>query len=367
MEDLEQRVWEALKGVKFPGMSRDIVSFGFVRDVEILDGEASVTLRMTTHNPDAAEKVKAATEGALAQVDGVERVRVEMELQKPPSPGAGQQRAVSQSPDLIPDVRHVVAVASGKGGVGKSTVSANLAVSLARLGHRVGLLDADIYGPSMPMMFGISERPRIEANRVQPFERHGVKIMSLGFVLDIDEPVIWRGPMVMKALEQMLGDVDWGELDFLIVDMPPGTGDAQLTMTQRVPLSGALVVTTPQDVALIDARKGLAMFRKVNVPVLGIVENMGTFVCPHCGEATDIFKRGGGERTADVLDTPFLGTIPLDPAIVRGGDDGVPIVVSDAASGDGGGHHVQAFEEVARRVAASAADNAAARPKLSIV
>ena len=362
--DLEERVWDALKGVKFPGMSRDIVSFGFVKELEVRDGRAELVLQMTTHNPEAAEKVKAAAQAAMASVEGIDEVVVELELARPQGgpPGAAQQRAVSRGTDLVPDVRHVVAVASGKGGVGKSTVAANLAISLAQLGHSVGLLDSDIYGPSMPMMFGISERPRVEANRVQPFERHGVKVMSLGFVVDIDEPVIWRGPMVMKAIEQMLGDVDWGKLDFLIVDLPPGTGDAQLTITQRVPLSGAVIVTTPQDVALIDARKGLAMFRKVNVPVMGIVENMGTFVCPHCGEPTDIFKRGGGERTADLLDTAFLGTIPLDPAITLGGDAGRPIVTVEGAE-----RHREAFHEVARRVAAEAEERSGDRPSLSIV
>jgi ATP-binding protein involved in chromosome partitioning len=263
---------------------------------------------------------------------------------------------------LLPDVEHVVAVASGKGGVGKSTVAANLAVSLAALGYRVGIVDADIYGPSMPMMFGITERPRIEANQVIPFERYGVKVMSLGFVVETDTPVIWRGPMVMKALEQLLADVRWGALDYLVVDMPPGTGDAQLTITQKVPLSGAVVVTTPQDVALIDARKGLAMFRKVNVPVVGIVENMGTFVCPHCGESTDIFKSGGGRRTAELLKTPFLGTIPLDAEIVLGGDQGKPIVVSKPD-----GHHAKSFQAVARAVVEQAEKSASERPKMSIV
>jgi ATP-binding protein involved in chromosome partitioning len=263
---------------------------------------------------------------------------------------------------LLPDVEHVVAVASGKGGVGKSTVAANLAVSLAALGYRVGIVDADIYGPSMPMMFGITERPRIEANQVIPFERYGVKVMSLGFVVETDTPVIWRGPMVMKALEQLLADVRWGALDYLVVDMPPGTGDAQLTITQKVPLSGAVVVTTPQDVALIDARKGLAMFRKVNVPVVGIVENMGTFVCPHCGESTDIFKSGGGRRTAELLKTPFLGTIPLDAEIVLGGDQGRPIVVSKPD-----GPHAKSFQAVARAVVEQAEKSASERPKMSIV
>ncbi len=340
--ELEQKVLTALQGVKFPGMSRDIVSFGFVDRVEASGERVRVELAITTHNRGAAEKVKADVESELARLPGLGRVEVGLKVLSPP---AAAQQAVAQDPSLIPEVRHVVAVASGKGGVGKSTVAANLAVRLGQLGHRVGLLDADIYGPSMPMMFGIGERPRVEGDRLQPFEKYGISLMSLGFILDIDTPVIWRGPMVMKAIEQMLGDVDWGPLDYMIVDLPPGTGDAQLTISQRVPLSGAVIVTTPQDVALIDARKGLAMFKKVNVPVVGIIENMSGFVCPHCGESTDVFKRGGGERTAELLGTRFLGRVPLDPAIVLGGDDGTPVVVAQAE-----GAHADSFKSLAEAV-----------------
>lgn len=340
----ENKVWELLKQVKFPGMSRDIVSFGFVDKVEMVGDLARVKLVITTQRDDAAAEVKQAVESALAE-GGVASHEVILEVITPPAPEAAAQRGVMQDPNLIPEVRHVVAVASGKGGVGKSTVAANLAVKLSQLGHRVGLLDADIYGPSQPMMFGINEKPRVDGNRLHPFEKYGVRLMSLGFILDVDQPVIWRGPMVMKAIEQLLGDVEWGALDFLIVDLPPGTGDAQLTMSQRVPLSGAVVVTTPQDIALIDARKGLAMFEKVHVPVIGIVENMSSFVCPHCGESTEVFKKGGGERTADRLGCPFLGEIPLDAQIVQGGDSGEPIVVSQSE-----GPHADAFTRVAEAV-----------------
>ncbi|HEX2165005.1 MAG TPA: P-loop NTPase [Thermoanaerobaculia bacterium] len=361
-QDLEARVWEALKTVRYPGMSRDVVSFGFVERVTAdEEGAVAVRLRMTTHNPDAAERVRREVEAVVGGLPGVARAAVELQLERPPAPHAGAQRAVSQGPELIPEVEHVVAVASGKGGVGKSTVAANLAVALARRGHRVGLLDADIYGPSVPILFGIADRPRLVGQRIQPFERYGVKLMSLGFILDTDTPVIWRGPMVMRGIEQMLGDVDWGALDYLVVDLPPGTGDAQLTVTQRIPLAGAVIVTTPQDVALIDARKGLAMFRKVNVPVLGVVENMSGFVCPHCGEVTDVFKRGGGERTADLLGTRFLGRVPLDPAIVEGSDAGVPAVV--AAGGEG---HAQVFAEIAEAVVEEVAKTAGQVP-VSIV
>ena len=297
---------------------------------------------ITSHNPQLAEKVRAEVESTLVESAVAGSYEVVLRSNAPTS---AAQQSVSQSPDLIPQVQHVVAVASGKGGVGKSTVAANLAVTLAKMGYRVGLLDADIYGPSMPMMFGITDRPMVEDDRLIPFEKYGLKVMSLGFVLDVDTPVIWRGPMVVRAVEQMLGDVEWGPLDYLIVDLPPGTGDAQLTLSQKVPLSGVVIVSTPQDIALIDARKGLAMFEKVNVPVIGIVENMSTFVCPHCGEPTDVFKSGGAERTADHLECAFLGRIPLDPAIVAGGDAGKPIVVSEPDSG-----HAAAFEEVAKAV-----------------
>jgi ATP-binding protein involved in chromosome partitioning len=354
--ELEARVWDCLKGIKFPGMSRDIVSFGFVDGVVVDGGGVEVRLAITTHNAQLAEDVRDQVERALVALSGVQKASVSLDVRTPP---AAAQEAVARDAELIPEVKRVVAVASGKGGVGKSTVAANLAVTLANLGYRVGLLDADIYGPSLPMMFGIDERPVVTDDRILPFERHGVALMSLGFILETDTPVIWRGPMVMRAIEQLLGDVEWGPLDYLIVDLPPGTGDAQLTISQKVPLSGAVIVTTPQDIALIDARKGLAMFRKVNVPVVGIIENMSTFVCPHCGEETPIFKQGGGERTAEVLDCPFLGRIPLDPAIVEGGDAGVPVVVALPKSS-----HASAFEKVAQAVVEEASKQEP--PRLSI-
>ena len=360
--DFESKVWDALKGVKFPGMSRDIVSFGFVHQVQAIGGTVAVDLQMATHNPAAGEKVREEVERTLRALPGVEEVKVNIQVVKPPGREEAAQKAISQDANLIPEVRHVVAVASGKGGVGKSTVAANLAVALAQLGHRVGLLDADIYGPSVPMMFGITEKPRVVGNRIYPFVKHGVTVMSLGFILETDTPVIWRGPMVMRAIEQMLGDVEWGALDYLVLDLPPGTGDAQLTVTQRIPLAGAVIVTTPQKVALIDARKGLAMFRKVNVPVIGIVENMSGFVCPHCGETTDVFKKDGGKRTAELLETAFLGAIPLDPKIVLGGDAGVPITVAEPQ-----GPHAAAFRHVAEAVVEEVARQDEMKPRLSIV
>lgn len=355
--DLEARIWDALKTVRYPGMGRDIVSFGFVRTLKLDGAIATVELEMSTHNPEAAESVRQAAQDAVAAVEGVTAAEVTLAIAKPAASAA--QQAVARDAQLLPEVEHVVAVASGKGGVGKSTVSANLAVRLAQLGSRVGLLDADIYGPSVPTMFGIHGRPEVEDQAIRPFEKYGIRLMSLGFMMDVDTPVIWRGPMVMKALEQLLGQVTWGALDYLIVDLPPGTGDAQLTLTQKVPLSASVIVTTPQDVSLIDARKGLAMFRKVNVPVAGIIENMSGFACPHCGETTHIFKHGGGQRTAEVVGCPFLGNIPLDPAIAEGGDAGEPIVVRQPE-----GPHADAFRRVAEAVAAEVSRSAA--PKLTI-
>ncbi len=352
----EQDVQQALRSVKYPGFTRDIVSFGIVKQIRIEGDRVGVDLAPTAGNPAVSGAIEQAVRQALAALPGVAEVIVRGAKPAGGSPGlrmagtaARPSAAAGGALDsgLIPEVRHTVAVASGKGGVGKSTVAVNLAAALARGGDAVGLLDADIYGPSIPMMFGIQERPVVHGNRLQPFERYGIKLMSLGFILDIDTPVVWRGPMVVRAIEQMLGDVDWGPLDYLIVDLPPGTGDAQLTISQKVPMSGAVIVTTPQDIALIDARKGLAMFKKVNVPVVGIVENMSTFICPHCGEATDIFKRGGGERTAEILDCAFLGRIPLDPAFVEGGDSGKPVVVAQPD-----GPHAAAFLKVAEAVVA---------------
>ncbi len=253
-------------------------------------------------------------------------------------PGAGKA--------IVPGVRSIVAVASGKGGVGKSTTAVNLAVALAIQGHRVGMLDADIYGPSQPRMMGISGRPQARDDKTLiPLQNYGVKCMSIGFMVAEDTPMIWRGPMVMGAIQQMLRDVEWGELDILVADLPPGTGDAQLTMAQQVPLTGAVIVSTPQDIALLDARKGLNMFRKVDVPVLGIIENMSYFLCPHCGERSDIFSHGGARREAERLGSEFLGEVPLDMAIRETSDGGRPIVISQPDS-----PHAKTYQAIAARV-----------------
>jgi len=262
--------------------------------------------------------------------------------QHPAGPQAGHGKD-----NLIPGVKYVIAVSSGKGGVGKSTVSVNLAVALALTGAKVGLLDADIYGPNIPMMMGVTKPPEQRDGKIAPAESHGVKLISMGFFVPEDTAVVWRGPMVHTAIQQLFRDVLWGELDYLLIDLPPGTGDAQLTLTQLVPLTGAVTVTTPQEVALHDVRKGMMMFQKVNVPLLGIVENMSYFLCGHCGERTEIFSYGGGERAAATLGVPFLGRVPIDPAIRDGGDSGTPIVVANPASPQSA-----AFREIAQKIIA---------------
>ncbi len=261
--------------------------------------------------------------------------------------------------NLIPGVKYVIAVSSGKGGVGKSTVSVNLAVAMALTGAKVGLLDADIYGPNIPMMMGVTKPPEQKDGKIAPAESHGVKLISMGFFVPEDTAVVWRGPMVHTAIQQLFRDVLWGELDYLLIDLPPGTGDAQLTLTQLVPLTGAVTVTTPQEVALHDVRKGMMMFQKVNVPLLGIVENMSYFLCGHCGERTEIFSHGGGERAAAKLGIPFLGRIPIDPAIRDGGDSGTPIVVADPASPQSA-----AFREIAQRIIAGVTGAATGVPPI---
>lgn len=334
----EEKVLEALRAVKFPGLTRDIVSFGFVKNVRVQGGEVWVEIALTTANEQAGPVVEREAREVLEGVPGAEQVHLSVKVIAPPKAAPIRQ--------IMPGVKFKVAVASGKGGVGKSTVAANLALALRQLNLAVGLLDADIYGPSQHLMMGCVDPPRVnDEEKILPVEGNGVKVMSLGFLVDADSPVIWRGPMVMKALQQFLEDVAWGELDVLVVDLPPGTGDAQLTITQQLPLDGAIIVTTPQDVALIDARKGLFMFQKVNVPVLGVVENMSVFLCPHCGYRTEIFKSGGGRRTAAELGVPFLGEIPIDPEVVLSGDAGRPIVAARPDS-----PAAKAFVKLARAV-----------------
>jgi len=279
-----------------------------------------------------------------------------------PAPGGQDSAPRAPSPAGIPGVESIIAVASGKGGVGKSTTAVNLALGLRDLGLKVGILDADIYGPSMPKLLAIREKPQtVGGNRLKPIERHGMPVMSIGFLIEEETPMIWRGPMVMSALTQMLREVEWGTLDILVVDMPPGTGDAQLTMAQQVPLKGAVIVSTPQDLALIDARRGIAMFRRVNVPVLGIVENMSTFICPHCGTRSDIFGHGGARHEAERLDVPFLGEVPLDIVIREKSDAGMPVVATAPDSA-----HAQVYRDIAARVLDSLKGSSRPAPKIVI-
>ncbi len=383
MPPSSDQIRAALAGVKFPGLSRDIVSFGLVENVEVDEGLVRIRLSVPSGDERAIEQMAHDAHGAVSQLEGVDEVQLDISAPRaaaappgggmnlpgaPPANGRTRPAAGPAAPpgspgrpepliqrDPIPGVKHVLAVASGKGGVGKSTVASNLAVALQQRGLSVGLMDADIYGPSVPTMFGVHEQPEIidvEGRRmIIPLQRHGLKLMSLGFLQPEDAPVIWRGPLVMKAVRQFLRDVDGRECDVLVIDLPPGTGDAQLTLTQSAPLDGAVIVTTPQDVSLIDARKGLHMFREVDVPVIGIVENMSVFRCPECGHKEHIFREGGGRRTAEELGVPLLGDIPIDPRIAQAGDSGTPTVLANPDS-----DAARAFGEIAGVVAAKLVD-----------
>jgi ATP-binding protein involved in chromosome partitioning len=316
---------QALKAVKYPGYSRDIVSFGLVKEATAANGAVSVLMQLTTANPEAARQIKEDSERVLHALPGVKHAQVEV---RQPAAGPAAPAGALANRNRIPDVKRVIAVASGKGGVGKSTCSVNLACALNHLGARVGLLDCDIYGPSIPLMMGIRQRPTVSADeKLVPPANYGVKLMSIGFLLEGDTPVIWRGPMIVKTIQQFISAVEWGELDFLIVDLPPGTGDAQLTLCQTVPLDGGVVVTTPQEASLAVVRKGIAMFEKVNVPILGMVENMSYFTAPG-GERVEIFGHGGGQIEARRQGIPFLGEIPIFTEIREGCDAGVPVVAS---------------------------------------
>src|SRR5246500_2853991 len=318
----EEQVKNALKAVKYPGFTRDIVSFGLVKSIQIDNGDVKVQFALATNDPNVPATIKNDAERALRTIEGIRSAKVLIDIQAPPG-GAGVGAVATR----IQGVRHIIAVASGKGGVGKSTVAANLAIALEQTGARVGLCDCDIYGPSISLMFGTRERPTAtDENMIVPIEQYGLRLMSMGFLLDDTSPAILRGPMVTRYTQQFLRQVEWGELDYLVLDLPPGTGDIQLTIVQTVALSGAIIVTTPQEVALIDARKAATMFEKVNVPVLGIVENMAYFVSPSDGIKHDIFGIGGGEREAKRLRVPLLGQIPIDIATREAGDRGEPIV-----------------------------------------
>lgn len=341
---LSDSVNEALKSVNYPGFSRDIVSFGLVKGVSVANGSAGIDLELTSNNPKVASELKQSCEAAAISVEGVDRVMVQVKM-----PAAGQSRSAGAptQAEAVQGISKIVAIASGKGGVGKSTCSVNLACSLSQNGLAVGLMDCDIYGPSVPLMMGVHEKPVVSsAQKMVPLSSHGVKLMSMGFLLPGDEPVIWRGPMIMRTIQQFVMDVDWGELDILLIDLPPGTGDAQLSLCQTVPMDGGVVVTTPQEASLGVVRKGIGMFKKVNVPILGIVENMSYFTAPN-GDRVEIFGHGGGKREAQTQGTCFLGEVPIFTEIREGGDSGIPVVVSAPESAP-----AQAFSKVASTVRA---------------
>jgi len=352
----EAAVLEALRTVQEPELGGDLVTRNMVRDLAITGSDVAFTIELTTPACPLKDQIEAQVRTALAPL-GVQGVAIDW--------AATVRRAAPRTAEqLVPGVKNVIAVASGKGGVGKSTVSVNLAVALANAGAAVGLLDADITGPNIPMMLGIDGQPTASANnKILPLERHGVKAISIQFFVPEGQPIVWRGPLIGGAISQFLRDVEWGELDYLVVDLPPGTSDAQLTLAQAVPISGTVLVTTPQDVALSDVAKALAMLRRLNVPVVGIVENMSAFVCPHCGETTEIFGHGGGERFAQQQGIEFLGKVPLDVTVRQGGDVGVPAVAQREP-----GPAAKALEHMAGLVAAAMSVRAAtaATPVLTI-
>jgi ATP-binding protein involved in chromosome partitioning len=362
-DDLAAAVTKALAAVKDPASGRDVVSAGMVQGLVVRDGMVHFALQVAREAAASLEPLRATAESAARAVPGVISATAVLTAHRaeaaPAARPAAPRGPASPGPMLLSDVRAIIAVASGKGGVGKSTTAVNLAVALAADGLKVGLLDADIYGPSLPQMLGTRERPRSEGQRITPLSRWGLKAMSIGFLVEEETPMIWRGPMVMGALEQMMGQVAWGPLDVMIVDMPPGTGDAQLTMSQRVPLAGAVIVSTPQDVALLDARRGVRMFEKVNVPVLGLIENMSFFCCPNCGHRADIFSHGGARREAERLGVEFLGELPLKLEIRELADAGTPIVMARPESDE-----AQSYRRIARRVWEKAAAKADAAPKI---
>lgn len=373
----EEMVIERLSRVKGPDLKGDIVSLGLVNGILVQEDRVIFSVNVPAERAQELEPLRAAAEKAVMMIDGVSKVTAVLTAERTagspsiqsapvrPAPSAAQaasipppmqaQAARAQAAGAqadrpnqkagVPGIKSIVAVASGKGGVGKSTTSVNLALALQSLGKKVGILDADIYGPSMPRLLGLSDRPSANGRVLSPLESYGLKVMSMGFLVDEETPMIWRGPMVISALTQMLREVAWGELDLLIVDMPPGTGDAQLTMAQQVPLAGAVIVSTPQDIALIDARKGLNMFRKVDVPILGIIENMSTFICPKCGERSDIFGHGGARDEAGRMGVPFLGEIPLHMDIRSHSDGGTPVTISMPD-----GPHAAIYKEIAAAV-----------------
>ena len=375
----EQQILDSLKQVIDPDSGKDVVSAGMIRGLQTKDGHVAFAIEVDPDKGAGREPLRKEAEEVVHDLGGVISATVVLTADRSAQgPGQGQPSPSGKppldhggapggpTPALLPGVASIVAVASGKGGVGKSTTAVNLALGLAAGGHKTGLLDADIYGPSMPRMMGITGQPSSsDGTTLDAMENYGVKVMSMGFLVEEDTPMIWRGPMVQSALEQMMRDVSWGELDIMVVDMPPGTGDIQLTLAQKVPLTGAVIISTPQDIALMDARKGLNMFRKVGVPVFGLIENMSYFTCPKCGERSEIFSHGGAKIEADRLGIDFLGEIPLDIIIRETSDGGRPIVVSEPES-----EHALTYRAIAdkvwEKIEHSPSDEAASAPKIVI-
>ncbi len=348
----EQHILEALRAVKDPDLHRDVVSLGMIRDIVIRGGEVAFRFVLTTPACPVKSQLEHEAREVVGAIPGVTKVDVKMDAEVPKGRGVPEREA-------IPGVKNIIAVSSGKGGVGKSTVAVNLAVALGKLNARVGLLDADVYGPNVPIMLGVIEEPRVRGNKIIPREAHGVKFMSIGLINRGDKPVIMRGPMLHGVVQQFLRDVEWGDLDYLVVDMPPGTGDVQLSLAQLVPVSGAVLVTTPQEVALADVRKAFNMFRQVGVPIFGIVENMSYFTHPNVPEPIYIFGRKGGEKMAQEFETNFLGEVPLSINVREGGDIGVPVVVGDPDS-----LQAKAFRSIAEKLAAHVSVAAMTSPQL---
>jgi ATP-binding protein involved in chromosome partitioning len=355
----QEQLLAALAGVKDPNTGKDFVSAKAVRNVHIEGGDVSFDVELGYPAKSQLPELRRALIAAAKSAPGVSNVSVNITTKV-------LAHAVQRGVQLMPNVKNIIAVASGKGGVGKSTTAANLALALAAEGAKVGVLDADIYGPSQPMMLGIDRRPESEDGQtMEPLENHGVQVMSIGFLVNQDEAMIWRGPMATQALEQLLRQTNWQDLDYLIVDMPPGTGDIQLTLSQRVPMTGAVIVTTPQDIALIDARKAVTMFEKVGVPILGIVENMAVHVCSNCGHAEHIFGEGGGQRYAQEKGIEYLGALPLDIRIRQQADSGKPTVVADPDS-EAAGIYKAVARQVAIKIATKAKDFSAKFPTITV-
>src|SRR5262245_51214028 len=351
----QARVLDALRVVRDPDLNRDIVSLGFIKELRLDEGRVAFTIELTTPACPVKDQMRDQARAAVMQIAGVTSVDVTMSARVREAVGSDGAR------QSLPGVKNIIAVGAGKGGVGKTTVSVNLAIALAKCGSKVGIIDGDIYGPNVPIMLGLKTQLVTDGQKIVPAEKYGLQVISMGFLTSDDAPIIWRGPMLHGALQQFFREVRWGALDYLVIDLPPGTGDVALSLSQTVPVAGAIVVTTPQQVSLADSRRAVAMYKKLNIPTLGVIENMSYFVCPECGEEADIFGRGGGERMAQDLSIPFLGSLPIYQPVREGGDSGVPIVISEPDSAA-----ARAFITVAERAAAQVSIASYQRPTIPL-